>query len=513
MPSLQPSVPVSQSRRGYLLLLSLILLVGAAKPILYDTLDPDCFWHLRVGQQLLRDGIHPLHDRLSFASIREPWTPYSWLAEIAMFKLWAIGGYRAAILTTTLLITAILIFTAMSAREMARADEDRPARYLATVISVVFAAWLSLPYLSFRPVTAAICCLAAGVWLLLRDRRLGERSAAVWLLVPLTMLIINLHLFAILIPIWCGTLFLGAIIEQYPSTAASTKLELRRRTRRYALLTGLTLIACLFTPMLPGLLTTIHHYSLRDPMVASSVISEMQPFWHGAMGKVSLGLVLLSVGCAVRSRAALRPGNVLLLIVTAVLLLWMGRFAPIYALIAAPVLAVTLPQLSDRAICNPLLQGSMALILLCALARTFAAIPAAGMPVALWINRHGPDAPGYPVDAANFIATHCPARSGRLINEFTWGGYLAWRLGDHFQVLLDGRTQLYSPEFWNAVYLGNQDSRRKYLATAHADAAVLPVTKSRFRDSLLSLGWTSIYRDVRAEVLIPPADIAAIDDQ
>jgi hypothetical protein len=55
---------------------------AASKSILYDTLDPDCFWHLRVAEQLQRDGIRPLVDPMSFMSIKDPWTPYSWLAEL-----------------------------------------------------------------------------------------------------------------------------------------------------------------------------------------------------------------------------------------------------------------------------------------------------------------------------------------------------------------------------------------------------------------------------------------------
>src|SRR5579884_1047614 len=82
---------------GFALAACLIILVAAGKPIVFDTLDPDCFWHLRVAGQLHRDGIGPLVDDLSFASIREPWTPYSWLAELAMKGVWDTLGWRGAV--------------------------------------------------------------------------------------------------------------------------------------------------------------------------------------------------------------------------------------------------------------------------------------------------------------------------------------------------------------------------------------------------------------------------------
>jgi len=57
-----------QIRTGWLQLLALLVLLTASKSILYDTLDPDCFWHLRVADQLDRQGIGPLVDDLSFMS-------------------------------------------------------------------------------------------------------------------------------------------------------------------------------------------------------------------------------------------------------------------------------------------------------------------------------------------------------------------------------------------------------------------------------------------------------------
>ena len=97
--------------------------------------------------------------------------------------------------------------------------------------------------------------------------------------------------------------------------------------------------------------------------------------------------------------------------------------------------------------------------------------------------------------------------TGRLINEFTWGGYLEWRLGDRFQTLLDGRTQVFSGDFWRATYLNGSQPRRRFLANVEADAAILPASGSAFRSTLLSLGWKAVYRDDTAVVLLPPREL------
>jgi hypothetical protein len=48
--------------RTFACVLALLALAAAAKPVFFDSLDPDLFWHLRVAEQLLRDGVGPIVD-------------------------------------------------------------------------------------------------------------------------------------------------------------------------------------------------------------------------------------------------------------------------------------------------------------------------------------------------------------------------------------------------------------------------------------------------------------------
>src|SRR5438270_7919833 len=99
---------------GLILAVCLIALVAGGKAVLFDTLDPDCFWHLRVAEQLRADGIHMLFDDLSFGSMHEPWTPYSWLAELAMKAIWDVAGWRGAVAAQAILQAAIVAFLALA---------------------------------------------------------------------------------------------------------------------------------------------------------------------------------------------------------------------------------------------------------------------------------------------------------------------------------------------------------------------------------------------------------------
>jgi hypothetical protein len=473
------------------LMIALLALLAGGKAILYDTIDPDCFWHLRVAEQLHRDGIGPLVDEISFASTKTPWTPYSWLAELGMKAIWDTGGYQLAVVVQAMMMAGYVIFLALCANAMTRGRNP-----MGVILAVMVGMFLSLPYLSFRPVTFALVLLAACTWLLIRDRRMDERSTGVWWIVPITALITNCHFFSIIVPMWVGALLIGAIGE-------------RRNISRYSLILALTILACFLTPMLPGVIESIWNYQFADPMVGGGVIAEFQPIWKSPVG---MTIVVAWLGlCAFRSVAAqsqsgmgesFRKGEWVWLIISAILLMRLGRFAPLVAPLLSATLAAALPLFSGRALLRPPIRFAVAAVLLMGFVRLALALPTRDTPIDVWLNRHGPDTPGYPTAAASYVERAIPF--GRIINEFTWGGYLAWRLGDRYPVLLDGRTQLYSSSFWKQTYLGHPTEAEAILAKSQALAAILPVGRSRFREPLLRQGWVSVYSDDRAEVLFPP---------
>jgi hypothetical protein len=502
-------------RIGLLLLVGLLMSVAVGKVFLADVLDPDCFWHLRVADQLHTDGIGPLVDRLSFASNPEPWTPYSWLAELAMRDIWRLAGWRGAIIAQAMLESALVGLIALAC--FTRITERTPGgpswqgkeeyRQLRASLATAFALVLSIPYLSFRPATAALVLLAAGSLLLVRDRARHERSAAVWLLVPLTALTINIHLYALFIPAMILMLLIGAVWERCSARYLIDRPEADRRIGRYALLCGLCAVGCLATPMAPGMIASAMHYQFADPMVSGPVIAEMQPFYHGSAGKVAVVAILGFACCVARRPRRLRAGEWAWLAMGTLLLFRLGRFAPIFAIWSAPMLASTLPRLSDRMLARRTTIAAIAAAVAFIGLRVVLAFPLR-QSMDQWLTRLGDGAPGYPCKAASYVENSVHPATGRIINEFTWGGYLEWRLGGRYQVFLDGRTQLYSPDFWQATYLGTPGDRQKFLAQVQADAAILPASGSKFHDALSQLGWRTAYRDDRAQVMLPPAIVA-----
>lgn len=475
------------ARLGGRLLIALAILAAVGKPILYDTLDPDLFWHLRVAEQLRTDGIGPLVDQLSFASLRQSWTPYSWLAELIMERVWQLGGFRAVLLAQVLLVASLVGFIAAASVEATRTATDQP-RHLAAAVATFAATFLSLPYLSFRPVLFALLLFAAALWIVWRDRRLESRSRAAWLLPPIVALCVNLHLYALVL----ATLLVVLVL-----------LDRVRPLSARLMLCGSIVLASACTPMLPGVLAAAWHYQNDDPMVASGLIAEMLPFWRGTLGTASAVVASLALALVLRRGRSLRVAAWIALAMATVLLLRLGRFAPVFAIVVAPLLAGSMVGLSDRLLALPLVRGALACLALLGTIRLSLGFPSHES-LDHFLNRYVPEQAGYPTDAASFVQANVPARRGRVINEFTWGGYLAWKLDGQFQTLLDGRTQLFPDHFWRALYLDAEPQRRSLLASIDADAAILPLRHSHFRETLRSLGWTVAYRDDVAEVLLPP---------
>ena len=478
--------PRSEFALGFWLLVALLSLVAAGKVIQSDSMDPDAFWHLRVADQLARDGIRPLVDSISFASLKTPWTPYSWLAELFMRVLWNAGGFRLATLVTAVCSGGIIVIVAASSPS----SDERRANGLSVVLLTAVAAFFTLPFISFRPVTFALVIFAAVVALLVRDRARATKS--VWLVIPLTALMTNLHLYALLVPILLAATTIGTWVDD------------RRRFKKALILTFAAAAAACCTPMLGGLVTTALRYNAVDPMVAANYITEMRPFYSGGTGKVALVVFVALVLTCLANRKTLNFTDWLWLTFATTLLFRLGRFSPVFAIIATPVFLKAVPRLSGQALERGVVKIALVAIIAIALLNFWPSMRERDFD--RWLNRNNQT---YPTGAAQYVDTNIPPHTGRLLNEFNWGGYLAWRLneqpaGARWQVLMDGRTQLYAPAFWNATHLGTPATRAEFLKPITADAALLPADGSCLAEPLKQLGWNEAYRDAIAVILVPP---------
>ena len=489
------------ARLGFALCVGVLLAIVIAKAVLADSLDPDFFWHVRVAEQLLTRGIGPVPDPFSFMSAPGDWTPFSWLGEIVMKLTFDRLGLPGVVGGHALCAGAFFSLVAMTSLEATRAANGEPRRFAALLATIVCALF-SIPFLSFRPVTFALVILAAMTWLIWRDRRAGGRM--LWLCVPLTLVLTNLHLYVILWLAGLAAMTAGAVVAAWANDPVSPLHA--ARARRVALLTALCAVAACGTPMLPGCIRNAIWFQRGDPMVAHALVTEIVPFHAGLLGKVLALAVATTIVLAIARRRDLGWENLFWLAAGVAILFQMGRFATVYALIACPMLAATWPRMSDATLGRSKVRLAMAAMLLIALARVGIGFPRAHTTMDAWLARNGDDdGLRYPTAAANYVESHVAPTRGRILNELTWGGYLIWRLGDHYKVFMDGRTLIYAPEFWERLYVDGPDARRAMLREQRADVAIVPTTGGVLREPLLELGWRPVHADSRAIVLMPPA--------
>lgn len=494
------------TRTGYRWALALLLTIPVFKAVMADSIDPDFFWHVRVADQLLERGIGPVPDPFSFMSKPGDWTPFSWLGELIMKLVYDSTGLRGIVGVHALCSLTFFGFIALSCGEATRTLTGA-RRQIATLASVVFAMLLSLAFLSFRPVTMALALLSAMAWLVWRDRTRATRL--LWLLVPATAILTNLHLYVIL---WLAVLWamtVGAWLDARLLHSESS------RPRRLLVLTIACSLAALCTPMLPGCIRNAIWFNGEDPMVRQALVAEIAPFYAGALGKVMLLTIVAIIAFAIRARRALGFEHLAVLFVSLAILLQMGRFATVFAVFAGPIAAIVLPRMSELVLARRPLKVAMAFATILIVGRCAVGFPRASTTMDAWLTRNGTaDSLRYPTAAATFVERDVPRVNGRIFNELTWGGYLIWRLGDRYQVFMDGRTLIYTPEFWNTTYITQDDAARDALVRSQrADAAILPLERSRLRDSLLRCGWTEAYADDRARVLVPPTTVITSTDE
>src|SRR5215472_18973978 len=86
-------------------LLVVVVFVSIFTYDLFRPTDIDFWWHLRTGQLIAESGSVPRVDPFSFTAAGRPWVAHEWLWELGVFRLYRLGGYRAAVLFSGIIVT------------------------------------------------------------------------------------------------------------------------------------------------------------------------------------------------------------------------------------------------------------------------------------------------------------------------------------------------------------------------------------------------------------------------
>lgn len=460
----------------------LVLFLGLLALTSRSVVDPDVWWHLKTGECIAQHRAVPHADSFSFTRHGQPWVAHEWLTDLLFYGICRAAGFTGLILLSAAVLCAafFLLYERCSGRP-----------YAAGILTLV-GAWATAPLWGVRP--QVISLLLASLWLFLLERSDRNHWLLFWTL-PITFLWVNLHAgFALGLALLL--LFLaGEVLESILGARPSAIPRLR-------MLALTLLLDLLLVPLNPNG-ARMYSYpiqTLRSQAMQNYILEWASPNFHRAEYWPFLFLLLAVLAFLGASRRV-RPRDLLLLIVGAYAALCSTRMIPLFVLVAVPPLSrewefcgsVESPRrrsLAKRH--NPTCLNAAIVVAMAAFA---------GMHIAHVVH-HQPEAESlrFPTQAAAFLQAHPP--SGRLFNDYDWGGYLIWRLPST-PVFVDGRADLYGDQllqrFANAYQL--KDSWRQTLEQWQIQTVIVPPDSALATGLQLAEDWKIVYQDRRAIVL------------
>ena len=400
--------------------------------------DADIGWHIRTGEWILDHQAVPTHDLFSFSKPGAQWFAWEWLSDIVFALLFRAAGFKGVVLLAAVVIglyaTIVLRYTFW-----------RGANAMIALPLVLLGVGSSTVHFLARPHVFTFLFLAVAFWMIERDRRQQTRS--VWLLIPLTVVWVNLHGGFFIFLACLGLLVAGSAVEEW----------LRRRNssgqgwgavQRYALLFGGCAAASLVNPY--GILLHMHigEY-LRSDWIRNNIQEFLAPTFRSEgqlQFEVILILALLVVTLLLRGRRITEALWILFLAHSSLTSL---RHAPLLALVAVPLIAEELSSIWKQS-AGKLPRNSIPGTLHTLGSDLAEPFQRSSVWIALTVVIVACAPIQWPQDfpkelfPSKLIAHHRERfETGRVLTSDQWGDYLIFHYYPRIKVYVDGRSDFY----------------------------------------------------------------------
>jgi len=478
--SLPPAVEAWRMRLVFSLIsaATMVVLMVVRAPTLLQ--DPDSWWHIRVGLDMLATATFPTIDSYSHSFAGQPWIAKEWLSQVLLALAYKGAGWNGVAL---IIATAISLTVFLLAWQLGEALKPSLAMALALSLALLSAfVFTARPHVFTLPIIV--------VWTACLLRAAGAGRPPSFALLGLLWLWANLH----------ASFTLGFVI----AAIAGLEILIRYRLAQPRLLVQW----CIFGALCP-LVSLINPYGLKAILATFTVaganeavplITEWRPFNASATPLNEAALLLMLLGLLI---SGFRIGLARALFVLLALHLYLTheRFVYVFFLLVPLALAVQVaeqfPVLSIRTWMTEQRDG-LERFLLGRYRLVF------GASVALAIGAGSILASGPVVepsqktsakDALTFAAQN--GLSGPVLNSYEFGGTLIFH---GVKTFIDGRTdQLFLNGFTQADDAMGRSTGKPLLETQlrkyGIDWALLSAGDTRipFFDELP--GWTRAYSD------------------
>jgi hypothetical protein len=452
-------------------------------------IDPDLWWHLQAGQDMVQSQSIPKVDPYSFTKAGSEWVAHEWLSEVVMYLIYRVSGWGGLLFVFSALIAITLYL-------VYRRCEGQP--YVAA-LAILLAAASSSPLFGIRPQMITFLLAAIFIGLLTRYAADGQ-SRRLWWIIPLMLLWVNFHAGYAL-----GLGLIGLYI---------VSLLLDRKWNLVPRLGLILLIATAVVPLNPNGFRMFSYpfETLTSPSMAAYIEEWASPDFHKIMFlplAVLLFMLLVALTLSLRRPAT---SELFLLLVTGFGALRSARHIPIFALIATPILArhvwdIMTTRGWEKYFTRPEAPAAgfaLAFNLVFLLAPTTLGVVRISHFVS---NQPAYEAKNYPQAAVNFLtAQQLP---GPIYNRYGWGGYLIRRLHPNYRVYIDGRADVYGDSFMVETirtYDGHTDWRKPLERLGVRTVIIEPTAPlaSLLREDN---AWDKVYEDRQAVIFTRPANL------
>jgi hypothetical protein len=460
-----------------------------------SVLDPDIWWHLKVGDWILQNRAVPHVGIFSRTAGSHPWVAYSWGYEVLMsliYSAFGLFGFAIFGVVLTLAVAGVLFWM------LHRLAHSFWTAWLLALLG----AWAFLFSLFPRPVFVSMILFMVVLTLLLEAQRFENIKPLYWL--PLIFVLwANIHIQFIygifVVGLYTGVHLLHQLAEAAgitPSVFYTAKLPAKKLL---GILTACA-VACCIGPYSYHLYEVVLVYSRSQ--APYTFIQELQALDFSRPTEYLLVLLTAAGFFAVGWQKKLDLFQLLLLVVAAVCAFRTRRDAWFVAVCAAAFMANSWASEDQRqpsfkvAELGGVAVAVFSLLLLVALNTGFNT-----REIDRAISRE------FPVDAVNFLRRH--PLPGPLYNDLNWGGFLIWYMPGH-PVAIDGRNDLYGDEldilFHNTV-LGDYNSN-PYLK--EAGTVLLPTNAPLATMLTVDPRFRVVYQDRLAIIFAPASPLAAL---
>ncbi len=353
----------------------------------------DGWMALVSGRWIAQHGL-PSHDALTVWAHGHRWIDQQWLAQLALYGLWRLGGVKLVLLVHALLVTSGLVVAALFART--RGATARSVTWVAIPVLIAYYPVASV----MRPQSFAFPLFAATLWLVLADAR--QPSRRVFATLPLLVLWANLH----------GSVLLGAMLV---SLAGLVAMVGQRRPSKRGLVLLLAPWACVFaTPY------ALHLPAYYEKILVGGDFKQFVTEWAPTTLTAKTAAVYLLVlgglwllGRAGRHVPAL---DQLAFVLTAVLAFEAVRNTAWIGLVALAVLPPLVDRLRSPAVEPRRLNRILAVTILAAVVISVAGV--AAKPTG-WFTS------GFP-SAASAAAASAAGKHGRVLATSPYADWILW---------------------------------------------------------------------------------------